>query len=419
MTIFDYKVETFLLNLFFIMFPLIFYQFVSKDRIEAKPSLRNALLYSIFMLPIVLCLLMPVNDTDGFYQNLHSVPFIMACLYTNPFVSFLVCVSSMLFRWFIGGQGQYLSYLYDTFSFAFFYFYIRKYRTLRLPVKMVLTFLVSFLSKLTAKVIFYFFIDSDILVNPRLPLNVIEGVFMALALYTIESVLKNMQLKKDLLASERLRVASIISASMAHEIRNPLTSVRGFIQLLSGPTEPPPEKRQFYGKIALEEIDRAQRIITDYLSLSRPYPEVREKIDLGEEIAYVSSVLSSYQDAQNIEVRVEAQENLHILGDRQQLRQCIINLSKNGIESMENGGVLNLKVTRQQDEIVLLIGDTGKGMTPEQINRLGTPYFSNKEKGTGLGTMVSFNIIHNMFGKINVASKVGEGTHFQISFPSA
>jgi two-component system sporulation sensor kinase B len=179
-----------------------------------------------------------------------------------------------------------------------------------------------------------------------------------------------------------------------------------------------PDKRQLFGKICLEELDRAQQIINDYLSLARPYPEVIEKLDMCEEIKYVSTVLTSYSNLKGVELRVETEENLYISGDRHKLRQCIINIAKNGIEAMEQGGILEIKVKKQNNEVILIIRDSGAGMTTEQINRLGTPYFSTKEKGTGLGTMVSFNIIKNMMGKIKIESKVGEGTSFQISFPA-
>jgi two-component system sporulation sensor kinase B len=417
MMIFEYKVETFLLNLFFILFPLIFYQFIANDKISSKPLIRNVLLYAIFMVPIILCLVFPVTQLNGYSLNLHAVPFIMSCLYTNPVVSLLIYLSSMLTREMFGGEGQYLTFMYDTICYLVLYVLIHRYRAFSLPVKMVVTFCLSFTAKLAAKLVFFLFIDSGILFNLRLAFNIIEGIFMALALYTIEAVLRNNRLKRELLAGERMRVASIISASVAHEIRNPLTTVRGFVQLLSGKQKLTEEKREFYGRISLEEIDRAHQIISDYLSLARPYPEVLEKIDIAEELRYVSTVLTSDSNLEGIELRLEAESDLYIQGDRHKLRQCMINLSKNGIEAMEDGGVLELTLTRLNNRAELCISDSGKGMTPEQIGRLGTPYFSTKEKGTGLGTMVAFNIIQNMLGKTHIVSRVGEGTKFHISFP--
>jgi two-component system sporulation sensor kinase B len=246
---------------------------------------------------------------------------------------------------------------------------------------------------------------------------IVQSLFMGLAVYIIESIRRNADLKKELIFSEKMNIASVISASVAHEIRNPLTSVRGFIQLLTQ-TELNPEKKQMYGEICLEEIDRAEQIINDYLSLAKPYPEVEEKLDLGEEIQYICNVLTSLANLTGAEVEIKYDINLFVLGDRQKLRQSIINIAKNGIEAMENKrGILKIEAYRRNNEVILSISDTGIGMTIDQINRLGVPYFSNKNKGTGLGMMVSFSFIKGMLGKINVKSELGKGTVFDISFP--
>jgi two-component system sporulation sensor kinase B len=96
----------------------------------------------------------------------------------------------------------------------------------------------------------------------------------------------------------------------------------------------------------------------------------------------------------------------------------LINIGKNAIESMKDGGTLSVDASKQQKSVVISFADTGVGMTAEQIARLGTPYYSTKEKGTGLGTMVSFSIIKKMRGTIRIQSKVGKGTKCLLSFPS-
>ncbi|MGO4373999.1 ATP-binding protein, partial [Paenibacillus sp. MCAF20] len=93
-----------------------------------------------------------------------------------------------------------------------------------------------------------------------------------------------------------------------------------------------------------------------------------------------------------------------------------INIGKNAIEAMPGGGLLEIRSEKYQDQLLISINDTGCGMTQEQIRRLGTPYYSTKEKGTGLGTMVSFGIIKKMNGKIDIQSRIGAGTSFQFSF---
>lgn len=128
----------------------------------------------------------------------------------------------------------------------------------------------------------------------------------------------------------------------------------------------------------------------------------------------------SYANLKGVDVEIRSEPDLYIIGDRQRLRQSIINIAKNGIEAMgEQGGFLKLTVSKQKSNVILRISDTGTGMTEEQIRRLGTPYFSTKEKGTGLGTMVAFNIIKNMTGKVVIHSELGKGTDFKLIFPKA
>lgn len=118
-----------------------------------------------------------------------------------------------------------------------------------------------------------------------------------------------------------------------------------------------------------------------------------------------------------IEIQSNIEENCWVLGDRQKIRQCLINLVKNGIEAVGDGGTILINLYLLGDEVHIDIQDSGKGMTLEQVNRLGNPYYSTKEKGTGLGTMVAFSIIQGMGGKISVQSKPGEGTCIKLILP--
>jgi two-component system sporulation sensor kinase B len=225
-------------------------------------------------------------------------------------------------------------------------------------------------------------------------------------------------MQEEVINSEKMKIVSDIAASVAHEIRNPLTAVRGFIQLL-GSEALDKDKKNYYQQICLEELDRAQLIITDYLSLAKPDPEMIESINVNDEINYLSNVLLTYANYNNIQINVVLSEDspLLVVGDRYKFRQALINIGKNAIEAMNNGGILEIKTNKINDNIVLAISDTGVGMTSEQIKRLGIPYYSTKEKGTGLGTMVSFGIIKKMNGKIDISSELGKGTEFKIIFP--
>ncbi|TDF96604.1 sensor histidine kinase [Paenibacillus piri] len=415
---FNYALNEFLLNVFFIMFPLIFYQFVIQEKMKRHFIANTMLTYLLFGLPMVLCMFFPIVKEEEFLFDLRVIPLLLGCFYGNLTTALMLFVTLVGSRFMLGGMGAYLNLISSSISFLIFISFAKRFHSLRLVHKIVFAAALSFICKLIG-------ISSNLLFDPDYHIQygimfyLFQSVLMGLTIYIIESIVRSIQLRKDLMDAEKMKVASVISASVAHEIRNPLTAVRGFIQLL-GAAQLDSDKKQLYSQICLEEIDRAQQIINDYLSLAKPHDGKIEKLDLGEEIQYVSNVLSSYANLKNVQVHIHHESNLYVLGDRQKFRQSIINISKNGIEAMgERGGILTLSVIEQKDIVTVLISDTGSGMTEDQIRRLGTPYYSTKDKGTGLGTMVAFHIIQSMMGKVDIKSQVGRGTEYNIVFPKA
>ena len=233
----------------------------------------------------------------------------------------------------------------------------------------------------------------------------------------LRDVTETKKLHDEMKKLGELKTVSQMAASISHEVRNPLTVVRGFNQLLKNHdlTE---EQKELYIQLSLEELDRAESIIADYLTFAKPSLEHLKPLDVSKEIDYIVQVLNPYATMSNIFIQVEREDDpLHIFGESKELRQSLINIMKNGIESMEPGGTLFIHVKKAKENAVIVIKDTGKGMSTKQIEKLGTPYYSTKDKGTGLGTMVAFSIIKAMQGEIEVESEIGKGTSFTISIP--
>jgi two-component system sporulation sensor kinase B len=413
---FNYELSKYLLNIFFILFPLIFYQFIIHEKMNEKKALKNVVIFFLFATPMILCMYFPPVEANGLIFDLRIIPLILGCFYGNFRTSIMLFLSLISIRFMIGGIGAYINLISATLSFIVITSISKKYHSYSLINKILTSSIFSFVFKVIG-ISTMLFIDSDYNLLSAFIFYIVQSLFMGLAVYIIESIRRNAELKKELIFSEKMNIASVISASVAHEIRNPLTAVRGFIQLLTQ-TEINPDKKQMYGEVCLEEIDRAEQIINDYLSLAKPYPEVVEKLDIGEEIQYICNVLTSVGNLVGAEVEMKYDNNLLVVGDRKKLRQSIINIAKNGLEAMgDKRGVLKIEAYRKNNEVILSISDTGIGMTNDQISRLGMPYYSNKDKGTGLGMMVSFSFIKGMLGNINVKSEVGKGTVFDISFP--
>jgi two-component system sporulation sensor kinase B len=226
-----------------------------------------------------------------------------------------------------------------------------------------------------------------------------------------------MKAREAFLHSERLHVLSELTASVAHEIRNPLTVTNGFLQLLNKSDSISATEKN-YIEYSLQELKRAEKIVSDFLTFSKPQSENMVYSNLKEETEYAKNILLPYAHMHQVEIQLTFNNSLNKKYDKNQMQQCLINLYKNGIESMEeDGGILSIDVFQQKNCIMITIKDTGIGMTDEEASRLGKPYYSTKKKGTGLGMLMVYSTIHKLRGHIKVDSKKGKGTSFTITIP--
>ncbi|MBU8771229.1 sensor histidine kinase [Cytobacillus oceanisediminis] len=239
------------------------------------------------------------------------------------------------------------------------------------------------------------------------------------AIGEMEHIMERTKILKELQRAEKMNAIGQLAASVAHEIRNPMTVVKGFLQIFLAKEEMT-EEEKMYIKLMIDEMDRAETIINDYLSLAKPDIEQVEAINAGELAAGVIDLMNSYaMMSKNISVASEISEGIWIQGNASELKQVLINIYKNGIEAMKNGGCLSLSVSSEGIYGVFEISDTGIGMTREEMDRLGTAFYSLKEKGTGMGLLVCYQIVDRMKGRIEVNSEKGKGTVFRIFIPLA
>jgi two-component system sporulation sensor kinase B len=223
--------------------------------------------------------------------------------------------------------------------------------------------------------------------------------------------------QRELILSEKYQLIGQLAASISHEIRNPLTTTRGFLQLM-GKENLSKEAFERYRVYAFEGIDHANSIITDYLNFSKPNLEEPKLLDVKDEVDGIVSWLQPFSVLSNIAVEINhmSDEPIYIQGEQKKLQQCLLNVMKNAIESMANGGLLSVQTRMEQGIVQILIRDTGVGMSSTQVKKLGNPYFTTKESGTGLGLMVVISLVKAMNGKIYFRSKPNEGTICEMHF---
>ncbi|WP_019415174.1 ATP-binding protein [Paenisporosarcina sp. TG20] len=215
--------------------------------------------------------------------------------------------------------------------------------------------------------------------------------------------------------SEKLAMLGQMAAGIAHEIRNPLTSIQGFIHLLKSH-----DLKEEYFDIVFSEIERINSIVSEFLVLAKPSVATFVEQDLRVLIKDVVTLINTQSILSNVQIFVEFEGDLPMVScEKNQLKQVFLNLLKNSIEAMPNGGKIDVKVKdKVEGKISIQIIDQGIGIPKERMATLGEPFYTTKEKGTGLGLMTCFKIIEGHNGKLTVHSKLNEGTTIEIILPT-
>lgn len=220
-----------------------------------------------------------------------------------------------------------------------------------------------------------------------------------------------------LLQSEKLKLAGEIAAGVAHEIRNPMTVISGFVQIMQqDPKHPYPE----YTQLIHSELERINMIISEFLVLAKPQAPVIKNFSLKK---LVDSSILLYSSAFNLKGIVFKDEwngdpDFIISGEENSLKQVFINLLKNAIEAIDSGGTITLSVTSGNNNMVCIkIADNGMGMSPETLQRIFEPFYTTKEGGTGLGLLISQKIVQDHGGSLKLESTPEKGTAAQIILP--
>jgi PAS domain S-box-containing protein len=215
--------------------------------------------------------------------------------------------------------------------------------------------------------------------------------------------------------SDKLSLVGELAAGVAHEIRNPLTSIKGFTQILKPDVS---SEKKVYVDIILDEIERIQYILSEFMNLAKPQSKNFQRSRVTKLITDVISLMNSEAILNRVSIDTTFESNdLYVTCDENQLKQVFVNFIKNAIDSMPNGGRLTIDAVQCSNSIVISFTDEGEGIPEDLLLKLGKPFFTTKEDGNGLGLMVSFKIIDQHSGKIEVESEVNKGTCFTITLP--
>ncbi|RXZ81451.1 PAS domain S-box protein [Paenibacillaceae bacterium] len=232
--------------------------------------------------------------------------------------------------------------------------------------------------------------------------------------FIIRDISERKKNEELLINSEKLNIAGELAAGIAHEIRNPLTSLKGFLQLISSGRS---ASSDYFG-IMKSELSRIETIVSELLMLSKPQAYDLNTMDIRKIVKDTIFLLEAQSNLHHILIEVQyGDKPLWIYGVEDQIKQVFVNVIKNAIEVMTSGGIIRVNCSLQHDHVKVRIQDEGPGIDEERLSKIGQPFYTTKDAGTGLGLMVSYKIVDNHDGHIQVESVVDHGTTFEITFP--
>ncbi|MBB6669828.1 ATP-binding protein [Cohnella nanjingensis] len=243
-----------------------------------------------------------------------------------------------------------------------------------------------------------------------------EGAIVAIASIS-RNITARKQTEEVLRRSEKLSMVGQLAAGVAHEIRNPLTTLRGFVQLQMQTGRSSPQQLQ----VMLSELDRINLIVSEFLIFSKPQAVHYQLVDVRRIMQETISLIESHALLSNVQIELRTDEDIPPLNcEPNQLKQVFLNVLKNGMEAMPEGGRLQIDIAGEPrlDRVAIRICDDGCGIPEQELGRLGEPFYTSKEAGHGLGLMVSQQILANHKGSIRYESEVGRGTCVEIRLPA-
>ncbi|MED1265653.1 ATP-binding protein [Bacillus mycoides] len=267
------------------------------------------------------------------------------------------------------------------------------------------------------KYVFFALILQDVKVVIPLVLCIFFFIISHSLLKRFQSYVRTVvEMMNSMKETENLAVIGTMSTTIAHEIRNPLTALKGFTQIQK---ERNPEDTMSY-EIMLQEIERINGFVSELMLLGKPKPTNYEWCNIGEILLYVVQLMESYATQYKVKFNLQVDGNLPVInGDDKQLKQVLLNIIKNGIESMPGGGNIRILAYEKAGEnLCISVEDQGLGIENEKIEKIGKAFYTTKENGTGLGLMITYKIIEEHQGSIAIESSMGIGTKVEIYLPT-
>lgn len=389
----------------------LFFPFQSKVPLSLKQKIIYGLVGSLGAL---FCMFYPIQTLGETHFDLRMAAIIILTLYGGWLPGMIVTVSTSFVRYLIGGKFVVTGIMVGVIAFlsaiAFRRIFLKADSRLLVGSFAILGYFIFYITILCLRVDF---------LELHFYLTYFSAFYITTIalIFVIESLIRINKQFEEMVYLDKLTTIGQLTASIAHEIRNPLATVKGFIQFLS--TDTKDEQLKKYSPLILEELDRTNSIITNYLKVAKPDSFQLTIVPLHEVISDCVQLLRPLASYSNVIIDYENTQPYYINGDKPHLKQALMNVIKNGIESVDNQGKITIELQADyiKNKVEIRIQDNGRGMTPDQLKQIGLPFYTTKTKGTGLGSMVTNKLIREMNGSIEYKSELNKGTLVTIAFP--
>ena len=413
-------VKEMLLQHFISLMPFVIYNIHYRDKMQTYD--RNFIRVTCAAC-LLLSMLFAVEVLPGLYYDGRYVLLFFGLLFGGFATGLLLLAEFALYHLYIGGEETAFAVLAMAAAFPLSVLLRRNYRRLRRKLLIIASsgFLISMIPMLVtyAKLAEAYRVDTaDAMQVLSLPLQNAVSIWVLLALF--QRAVSDKELFLAYAQREKAETVSHVAASIAHEVRNPLTAVQGFLKLIR---EHPGDRERVAGyiDICLDELRRTEHTLSEYLAISRPRMEKREAMDLAVQVEGVVEIMRPYANMNNVELLLDkTPRKIVILANPYQLKQILINFLKHAIEACSTVayGRVSLRLDMAAGKARLTIRDNGVRMNREGMGRMGAVYFSAKARGTGLGLTFSYQAVRELGGSVTVRSSQRSGTQFEIRLPA-
>ncbi|MFT4416190.1 ATP-binding protein [Fredinandcohnia humi] len=403
-------------HILIVLLPFIIYHLFIREEKQFREKINSKLMY-VSLTILILTMSNPIQFSEGFLYDFRVAPILFLLLYGGVRPGITLIIFMFLFRFAIGGGGLYVTLINYTLVFLFFLLIKKRFQPYTLKSRFLAISILCGVSSINRAITLTKTGQLDQL-SFMLIFSLLTWITLTILIFIIENLDKQIIYDKRIQSAERLNIVSQIAAAVAHEVRNPMTSIKGFLQLILQEKNLN-ESQNKYIEISLSELNRAEAVINDYLSLAK-HTTTEDFIDLNisTELHSILDIMTSYTNTHNIAIESSIQEGIFTKGKKNEFKQAILNIMKNSVEAINKNGKLTVRAYQKNSNLYIEIKDNGIGMSQKQVEQLGTPYYSTKDKGTGIGLTVTYKIIRDMKGKISVQSKKEVGTVFIIELPS-